>query len=670
MNASTPSQPLLPDSLSALEQQERQRALVLNQWVILATITLSSTLSLALVPEGWQDLVVGFALYGTSTIVALLLARRGWVRTALIGHTIQVFACNLPALVVMQDLPAHMVLAMVNFVFLHAGILGRRAALLTTLAMIGCLVLASQLGMVLDSQLQGVRGLGGGRLGIAPEVELISLVTTALSTSVIIVTTLQTLDLARQRALASNRLLADAKKQLEARHAHARLLSRLGALAAAATSPARLREQTLSLLGTGLPGCTITTARTVGDSLEGLLLERLPVPLQLGFSPPLGADELRFAETVARLHEGAVARMVSDERLREAERLEGVGRLAASVAHDFNNLLVPVSAAAQLIERSEAHGRALETEVTTILEATARATAMVDKLLTHARSREPILRPVCLATLVRDREALLRSFLAEGQTLEVTTPSQPTVVHADPVELEQVLLNLVLNAMNAVSASGRIAVSVVQNNGIVLLEVRDDGPGVPEELRDWIFEPFHSTRAEGSGLGLATVARIVRSIEGTVRVLDGAEGGAVFRVELPRSASRVESPSVTSSPTVDSPSLSVLLVEDDPAVREAMQSMLMVLEHQVQVAKDGLDALELLGADPALQVVVTDFQMPLLNGEGLIREMRLRGDPRPVVMLSGYGAGLEPEKTEQAAQVLAKPVRLDALQRALCAAVD
>jgi CheY-like chemotaxis protein len=165
------------------------------------------------------------------------------------------------------------------------------------------------------------------------------------------------------------------------------------------------------------------------------------------------------------------------------------------------------------------------------------------------------------------------------------------------------------------------------------------------------------------------VARIVGSIQGAVEVLDAPGGGAVFRVELPMSADHAQHALAEELPAVESLQLFVLLVEDDPAVREAMEGMLGALGHEVLAARDGVEALGLLASDKTVQVVVTDFQMPNLNGEGLVRAMRQRGDGRPVVMLSGYGSVLDPAKTDLASRVLAKPVRLDALQQALCEAV-
>ena len=661
---SVPLRDPLPD-----EAAQRRRLLILNEWVILATISISSVLSLSLRPSAWQVLATGFLVYGLSTGAALWVAHRGYVRAALVGHTVQVFACNTVALTLMRELPAHMLLAMVNFVLLHAVVLGRRAALGTTLVMTALLVAGLQVGELFAVELSAVRGPSGEALGIDRGTELISLITTTLSTGFIVVTTLDTLQRAERAAVAATRQLSAAKAELQHRHERARLLSELGAAAAAALSPDEVRQASLSTLTLGL---NTTPERHSPHPDEGdpdprhvIVLEHAPKPVQVRCPVPLDADEQRFGETVARIHQDAVARMVADERLREAERLEGVGRLAASVAHDLNNLLLPVTAAADLIAADANHGARFRREVKSIQAVTVRATALVEKLLTHARSREPVLRPVSVGGVVRRSEALLKSFLQGRTRLELSVATQHTTVLADPIEVEQVLLNLFLNARDAVGADGTIWVTVDGQGHEVLLSVADDGPGVPSELREWIFEPFHSTRTEGSGLGLSTVGRIVASIGGEVQVEARDGGGARFEVALPACA-EVAVADALDAPDGPAPApMRILVVEDDPDVRLALQAMLEALGHATEAAEDGQAALEVLAADPGVALVVTDFQMPRLTGAELIRTMRQRGDHRPVVLLSGYGPDIHGGPAAGSVVILAKPIRLVTLQAAL-----
>ena len=333
---------------------ERRRALIANEFVILATVTISSTLTAVAQVEGFSEVLVGFLTYGVSTALALLLAYLGHLRIALYGHTAQVFLCNLGAFILLQDVPAHMVLAMVNFVLLHTAVFGRRSAMVTTILMVLCMAVAFLLERPLGPEIEALRATTDASLALSEPVRIISLLTTALSTSFLITTTVGLLESSKQAALDANRDLEEATVELRGRHEREQLLSEFGGAASVASSVDDLREALLGTLREGLSGHDIGVHQGKATMDADVPLEAGPDACFLRFEPALDDAAQRYVDTVMDLHAGACARMAAEVRLHEAERLESVGRLAASVAHDFNNLLVPVVSAAEAIRASAA----------------------------------------------------------------------------------------------------------------------------------------------------------------------------------------------------------------------------------------------------------------------------------------------------------------------------
>ena len=238
-------------------------------------------------------------------------------------------------------------------------------------------------------------------------------------------------------------------------------------------------------------------------------------------------------------------------------------------------------------------------------------------------------------------------------------------VLADRIELEQVLLNLVLNAITAVDASGQVVIKLFNDESSAFLEVSDNGPGIPESQRNWVLEPFNSTRIEGSGLGLSTVDRIARSGGCQVTIGTAAEGGASILVSLPTVLPAPNHAEVQSDVQVGARTLQILLVEDDPHVRSILKEMLHTLGHTCIAVCDGSRAVDLLKARTEIDLVITDYQMPILNGEELIEWMKSVEDVRPVILLSGYGAAVSDRIHSRPTAILGKPVRLQQLNQIL-----
>jgi len=349
-------------------------------------------------------------------------------------------------------------------------------------------------------------------------------------------------------------------------------------------------------------------------------------------------------------------------QLRQAQKMEAVGRLAGGIAHDFNNLLTAIAGFGGLVA-SDLTGRQLDDQLQ-VLRAAERAADLTRRLLAFARRSAADPRPIDLDGVLNDAFRMVRRLVPERIEVELATNSGRRVV-ADPVEIEQVLLNLVLNAVDATPDAGFIRVATAsvdldesfaeQHLGStegphVLLTVADSGVGMDESVRARIFEPFFTTkeRGEGTGLGLATVYAIVGRAGGTVWA-DSAPGvGTTFSLYLPATDARPES-SVPARPEVPAGSGSVLLLEDEEAVRMLAQRILEGAGYVVHAAASPADAVARLQA-VEFDVVVTDVIMPGQSGPDFAA---LIDERVPVVFMSGYtGAGTARMHLDRPARVL------------------
>ena len=647
----------------------RNKALIGNLWVILATITTGGILSISFASSGRAELFYGFLVYFISNSLALWAAYRRRNSLALIGYTVQVFFVTTIAMILLNTRPAHMVLAMTNFVLLHSVVLGKRAALIVTCLMVGLLLVATILGEMLLPTISSLIASGQMEFSLSDRTQLISLMVTTFSTGYLIVTTISLQDQSRAAIVEAHKQLAKTKSDLQDRLDKDRYLSELGASVASATSIEELHNAVLENLEAGLSDHKFRFVSISNDVESGIPFGNGPEALLLISSPPLLNDNERFARNAASLFEGAHARMIADQRFRNAERLEGVGRLAASVAHDFNNLLMPISATYEIIESEATLSEEFRTLIGPAMLATKQASALVKKLLVHACSLELIVEPVDLRAVILSTKALLQTFIFGDVILIIDVPKDPVVVLADRIEIEQVLLNLVLNAINAINAiksSGKIVIALEQKNGsCCTLEIRDDGPGVPVAIRDWVLEPFNTTHAEGSGLGLSTVQRIISGCSGEFSIKTAPEGGACIQIILPMISTSLLRHSHESISYDSVSSLEVLLVEDDPSVSDILYEMLETLGHSCIKVCDGDKALDVLEINSDIDIILTDYQMPILNGAELVRCLRERNDYRPVILISGYGAAMINLDGPKPNKILGKPVRLKQLKDSL-----
>ncbi len=355
------------------------------------------------------------------------------------------------------------------------------------------------------------------------------------------------------------------------------------------------------------------------------------------------------------------------ERLHQARKMESLGRLAGGIAHDFNNLLTVILGNVRILE-DEADAQPLLEE---IREAAERAADLTDRLLRFGQSRPEAPRVLDPNTQVRQAARLLERLIGEAHSLTLDLSPEAPPIRADPGALDQILVNLVVNARDAMPGGGAVGVETrrAERGGRPALElsVWDTGEGVDRSLRERIFEPFFTTKplGRGTGLGLSNVFSAVTAAGGEIAVLDGPQGGARFRIlwpavdEVPRGEGRPRARAVAAPG-----GLRVLLVEDDRAVRAALTRMLKALGHQVEAYPGGQAALD-AAADRIddFDVVLTDVVMPGMSGPEFAEALGRSN----VVFMSGYaGDALKARGLSHAPdRFLQKPFEPEALEQAL-----
>jgi PAS domain S-box-containing protein len=372
------------------------------------------------------------------------------------------------------------------------------------------------------------------------------------------------------------------------------------------------------------------------------------------------------------------------EQLRHAAQMEAVGRLAGGIAHDFNNLLTAISGYADLLLRRTPEGP-IERYGKEIKRAADAAAALTRQLL--AFSRKQVLRPrvVDLNAVLRDEERMLRRLIGEDIELATLFADAPAPVLADPVQLEQVILNLAVNARDAMPEGGRLAFEIrdeevgAGREGLpagpyVALVVSDTGTGMTNEVRQHVFEPFFTTKpaGQGTGLGLATVYGIVIQSGGAVSVKSTPGAGTTFTILLPRSGEMVDVPKEERA-VIDGGSETVMLVEDEAAIRALTEELLGQLGYDVLVADDCAAALDLARRHTGkIHLLLTDVIMPVMPGPELAKRVLEIHPETKVLFMSGYTGEMITTRgiLFEGTTLLEKPFTLDDLGGKVRAVLD
>lgn len=357
----------------------------------------------------------------------------------------------------------------------------------------------------------------------------------------------------------------------------------------------------------------------------------------------------------------------------QSHRLESLGQLAGGVAHDFNNLLGVILNYTTLIARSQSDPLVIS-DLGEIRAAAERGAALTKQLLTFARRDVVNPEPIEIAEVIEGVVAMLSRTLGEHIALELEMGDPPLVVVADRNQLEQILLNLAINARDAMPEGGTLTISAERlpkadaQGSEVVLRIADTGFGMEPDVLGRAFEPFFTTkdRAHGSGLGLATVYGIARQCGGSVSLASEVGNGTTVTIVLPGSDQPVPA-STSASEYIGAGHERILLVEDEEPLRVATARLLAEYGYDVLVAVDGQDALEIFEREAdAIDLVLTDVAMPRMRGDTFAARLAELQSPVPLVFMSGYDSGEAP----QAGHLLAKPVQEDVLLRTIREILD
>ena len=353
-----------------------------------------------------------------------------------------------------------------------------------------------------------------------------------------------------------------------------------------------------------------------------------------------------------------------ERQLHQSQRLESLGQLAGGVAHDFNNLLAVISNYAAFVAEEVAsrtpqdEWQAVRQDIQQIERAAERAAALTHQLLAFARRDVIQPRSLNLNYVIEGIEQLLVRTLGEHVELSNDLAAGLSPVLADPGQIEQVLVNLAVNARDAMPAGGKLIIATTSTNvdadhaasrvglppgGYVSLKISDTGTGMPQEVIDRAFEPFFTTKAkgEGTGLGLATVYGIVSQLGGYVQIYSEPGLGTTFTILLPETSRPAEEPSSAPSARRGGSGETVLVVEDEAAMREVTRRILTRNGYQVITAVNGLNAIEVAASHPGdIDVLVTDVVMPQMLGKEAADRIRALYPAVAVLFMSGYTQGV------------------------------
>jgi len=392
--------------------------------------------------------------------------------------------------------------------------------------------------------------------------------------------------------------------------------------------------------------------------------------------------EREVADQTEELHKELAERKRVEEALRQAQKMEAVGRLAGGVAHDFNNLLTVILGRSQLLLNGVKSESPSRHNVELIQSAAARAAELTQQLL--AFSRQQVLAPkvLDLNVILADMEKMLRRLI--GEDIDLVAVLDPALGHVriDPGQLQQVIMNLAVNARDAMPGGGKLTLEtanveldetyaardvVVRPGRYVMLAVSDTGMGMDERTRSRLFEPFFTTKdpGKGTGLGLSTVYGIIKQSDGHIWVYSEVGQGATFKIYLPLVEDAVEQAGVSPS-LADLPrgSETLLLVEDEEGLRELARETLEMQGYTVLPARHGEEALRLSNAHASpIHLLVTDVVMPEMSGRELARHLTEPGSELKVLYMSGYAgeAVVRHGVLDNGNAFLQKPFTLDVL---------
>ena len=423
------------------------------------------------------------------------------------------------------------------------------------------------------------------------------------------------------------------------------------------------------------------SGRLDGVELKWKRKDGIVITVRISGRAVSSADEP--ADVLEAIAEDVTDRRALEDQLRQSQKMEAVGRLAGGVAHDFNNLLMVISGYAEVILASLPLADPLHEKGRAIQLAADRATTLTRQLLAFSRKQLLELKVVDVNAIVQDMERLLRPLI--GENVELVTELTPHAAHvrADAGQLEQVLMNLVVNAKDAMPEGGRLMIQTqnivmdeshrrgtqfIRPGSYVMLSVSDTGSGMDKETQSRIFEPFFTTKekGKGTGLGLSTVYGIVKQSGGYVMVQSEVDRGSTFQIYLPQVEGVAEKHAVPAADAASGGNETVLLVEDEESVRQLVRDTLSGKGYRVLEAESGeagLATAEKHGEK--IDLVITDVVMPGMTGREMVKQLAQARPGVKVLYLSGYteDAILSDGSIESGTAFLQKPFSLQSLSK-------
>ena len=427
-----------------------------------------------------------------------------------------------------------------------------------------------------------------------------------------------------------------------------------------------------------------------GIALSARRKDGTEFPIEIMLSPLESAEGILVTAAIRDIS----VRKAAENQLLQAQKLESIGRLAGGIAHDFNNMLFAIHGYAELLTQDLAAANRARFDpagallsVNAITHAAERAAALAAQLLAFSRQQVVTLKVLDLNVAVTTIEPMLTQLIGENVQLNLRLDPAAGHVRADASQIDQIVVNLVVNARDAMPEGGTVTIETsnvtfeardirehfdVTPGSFVLLAVTDTGMGMDTETRAHVFEPFFTTKGvgKGTGLGLATIYGIVHQAGGHIWLYSEPGRGSAFKLYFPRIDAAVE------EGQLESPGLAVgvgtvLVVEDDPAVRDMTTQLLRRAGYDVLAVGDGIDAIDMAARAKRIDVLVTDVVMPNMSGIELAERMMDLYPVIGVVLLSGYTAEtLNLERVAaRGATFVPKPISSDQLLQAVLRAV-
>ena len=381
-----------------------------------------------------------------------------------------------------------------------------------------------------------------------------------------------------------------------------------------------------------------------------------------------------------------------ESHLRQAQKMESIGTLAGGIAHDFNNILSAILGYAELARMTPGIDHKISQYQENILKAGIRAKNLIAQILSFSRNTLKERRPIQIGPIVKEALQLLRASVPASIKIDFQVEVDSAIILADSTDIHQIVMNLGTNAYQAIGGQvGEIFLKLthktvspdpgnmpldLQPGEYIVLTVHDTGLGMDGETREKIFDPYFTTKgqSEGTGLGLAVVHGIVKDLNGTIRVDSTIGKGTTFRVYLPVSIIREESENFKRASSLPRGNEHILFVDDEPMLVDIGQTMLSRLGYRVSTSTSGIEALELFRTHPGrFDVVVTDLNMPEINGDHLAEKMDRTNPGIPVVLCTGNPQQISGEiKAGKSCirGIIRKPLSLDDLATVVRRALD